>query len=58
MADLVVEALKEHNSLLQKYEALLKGDPDYYYDPSLHLMAYDLMYCCRCYNFYYGFHNV
>ncbi|MDO4649231.1 MAG: hypothetical protein Q4B26_11340, partial [Eubacteriales bacterium] len=23
-----------------------------YYDESLHLMAFDLMYCCRCYNFY------
>lgn len=54
MADLVVEALKEHKTLLEKYDALIKNDPHYYYDESLHLLAFDLMYCCRCYNLYSG----
>ena len=54
MAGLVAQALREHTSLMEKYEKLLKDDPDYYYDTSLHLMAFDLMYCCRCYNFYEG----
>lgn len=54
MADMVVEALREHPTLLEKYEKLLKDDPNYYYDESLHLMAFDLMYCCRYYNFYHG----
>lgn len=54
MAEVVVEALKEHPSLLEKYDALFKDNDHYYYDKSLHLMAFDLMYCCRCYNFYTG----
>lgn len=29
-------------------------DESYYTDKSLHLLAFDLMYCCRCYNFYAG----
>ena len=52
MADEIVKALREHDSLLEKYEKLLKGNDAYYYDESLHIMAFDLMYCCRCYNFY------
>lgn len=52
MAETVVEALREHRSLLEKYDALFKENNHYYYDKSLHLMAFDLMYCCRCYNFY------
>lgn len=54
MADLVVQALREHGSLMKKYEGLMKDDPNYYFDESYHLMAFDLMYCCRCYNFYEG----
>ena len=58
MADLVVQALREHGSLMEKYEKLMKSDANYYFDESLHLMASDLMYCCRCYNFYEGLqHN-
>lgn len=52
MAEIVVDALKEHPTLLEKYDALFKNNDHYYYDQSLHLMAFDLMYCCRCYNFY------
>ena len=54
MADLVVEALKEHPSLIERHEKFIEDAPKYYRDKSLHLMAFDLMYCCRCYNFYTG----
>ena len=52
MASAVVQALKEHTSLIEKHDKLFKDSDTYYYDESLHLMAFDLMYCCRCYNFY------
>lgn len=54
LAEIVVEALKEHPSLIEKHDALFKDNDHYYYDKSLHLMSFDLMYCCRCYNFYTG----
>lgn len=52
MAERTVEALKEHKGLLEKYDALFRDSDYYYYDESLHLLAFDLMYCCRCYNLY------
>ncbi len=54
MADIVVKALQEHKSLLEKYEKVILQDSDCYHDESLHLMAFDLMYCCTCYDFYAG----
>lgn len=51
MANAVVQAFKEHPSLIEKHDNLFKDSDTYYYDASLHLMAFDLMYCCRCYNF-------
>lgn len=54
LAEIVVNALKEHPSLIEKHDALFRDNDHYYYDKSLHLMAFDLMYCCRCYNFYTG----
>lgn len=48
----VVAALKEHDSLLEKHFARLT--PEYYNDKTLHLLAFDLMYCSRTYNFYRG----
>lgn len=48
----IVEALKEHDSLLTTHFARLT--PGHYNDQSLHLLAFDLMYCCRTYNFYSG----
>ncbi|MCR5783569.1 MAG: hypothetical protein K6G90_12650 [Clostridia bacterium] len=48
----IVAALKEHDSLLKKhFEKLTDG---YYCDKTLHLPAFDLMYCCRTYNYYRG----
>ena len=52
LCDEIVEALKEHESLLEKHFARLTDD--YYADHSLHLLAFDLMYCCNTYNFYKG----
>ncbi len=52
MCDEIVSALKEHDSLLEAHFSRLK--PEHYHDQSLHLLAFDLMYCCRTYNFYSG----
>ena len=48
----IVSALKEHPNLLEKHFDRLTDE--YYKDESLHLLAFDLMYCCRTYKFYYG----
>ena len=48
----LVAALKQHPSLLEKHFSRITED--LYYDKSLHLLAFDLMYCCRTYNFYQG----
>lgn len=52
MCDMIVEALKEHSSLLEKHFTFLSDKC--YRDESLHLLAFDLMYCCRTYNYYAG----
>lgn len=51
LCDIIVDALKEHEDLISKYKKLIKDNDKYYYDKSLHLLAFDLMYCCRTYNF-------
>ena len=56
LCDLIVEALKEHPSLLEKHFAFLSDKC--YRDESLHLLAFDLMYCCRTYNYYKGMTHV
>ncbi len=48
----IVNALKEHTTLLEKHFARLTDKC--YKDDSLHLLAFDLMYCCKAYNFYKG----
>lgn len=52
MCDAIVEALKEHPSLLAAHKERL--DSNCWQDDSLHLMAFDLMYCSRCYGYYHG----
>ena len=52
MAEEIVQALRQRPVLLEKYDTLFKDNDEFYYDKSLHLMVFDLMYCCRCYNFY------
>ena len=54
LCDTLVAALKEHPDLLEKYYARLDADESLYRDDSLHLMAFDVMYCARTYNFYDG----
>ena len=51
MCDGIREALKEHPSLLEKHFAAL--DETHYMDKSLHLLTFDLIYCCYCYNYYH-----
>lgn len=48
----IVKALKQHNTLLEKHFTRLTDKC--YYDESLHLLAFDLMYCCSTYGFYRG----
>ena len=52
LCDSIVQALKEHESLLEKHFSRLTDRC--YYDESLHLLVFDLMYCCRTYEFYQG----
>ena len=52
MCEGIVEALKEHLGLLEKHFERLT--PEHYKDTSLHLLAFDLMYCCYSYKFYDG----
>lgn len=52
MCDMLVEAIKEHPSLLAKFDSLF--NKKLVVNDNLHIMAFDLMYCCRCYNFYKG----
>ena len=48
----IVSVFKEHKSLLDAHFGRLTSD--HYNDQSLHLLAFDLMYCCRTNNFYRG----
>lgn len=52
MCDAIVEALKQHPTLLAEHKKRLNDQC--YQDDSLHLMAFDLMYCCRTYGYYHG----
>ena len=48
----IVKALREHNTLLEKHFSYFNDK--LYCDESLHLLAFDIMYCCRTYNYYGG----
>ncbi len=52
MCDIVVQALREHHSLLKAYQELLIDS--YYQDDSLHLLAFDVIYCASTYNLFAG----
>ena len=47
MCDIVVDALREHNDLLDMHFSFI--DDTCYRDDSLHIMAFDLIYCVWCY---------
>ena len=50
LCDVIVNALREHETLLNRHRDKLSADC--YNDDSLHLLAFDLMYCSNTYNFY------
>ena len=52
LSEEIVKALKQHDSLLEKHFGRLTDKC--YYDESLHLLAFDLMYCSSTYGFYRG----
>lgn len=52
LCDILVAALKEHPSLLEEHFQRLQ--PKHFRDESLHLLVFDLMYCCHTYNLYRG----
>ena len=52
LCDEIVAALKDHETLLEKHFSKLSDI--HYEDRSLHLLAFDLMYCSRTYNYYNG----
>lgn len=52
MCDLVAEALCEHTDLLEAYHRLL--DKTCYHDESLHLLAFDVIYCASTYGLFAG----
>jgi hypothetical protein len=52
MCNEIVQRLKLHSSLLQKHFERLNADC--YDDQSLHLLAFDLIYCCHAYGYYNG----
>lgn len=52
MCNKIVRALDEHESLLEKHLSRLKENGTYYYDESLHLLTFDIIYCCDAYKFY------
>ena len=52
LCEVIVAALKEHETLLEKHFSRLSDRC--YRDQSLHLLAFDLMYCSRTYQFYQG----
>ena len=50
LGDIIVAALKEHPSLLEKHKSIL--DNTYYQDKSLHLLAFDIIYCASTYGYF------
>ena len=56
MCDEIVDALKTHDTLLQKHFSKL--DDECYDEQSLHLLAFDIMYCCKSYGLYQGLSHI
>ena len=52
LCDAIVEAVKEHKSLLEKNAKYLKDND--LKDDNLHILAFDIMYCCNNYGLYSG----
>lgn len=56
MCDELVERLRTHETLLDTHFEMLSEDC--YKDLSLHLLAFDVMYCCRTYGYYKGMAHI
>lgn len=52
MCETIVKELKAHPSLIEKHDSFMSDK--LYSDEELHLLAFDIMYCGQCYNFYKG----
>ena len=52
MCDEIVERLKAHPEFLRKHFDKLRRDGYCAEERSLHLLAFDLIYCCRTYGYY------
>lgn len=53
MCNAIIEELKQHPSLLEKQKKHLKDD-SYYSDESLHLLAFNLIWCTKTYHLHAG----
>ena len=51
MCDEVIAVLREHTSLINRQNKFISSD-EYYDDPSLHLLVFNLIWCANTYNFY------
>ena len=54
MCDEIVERFRAHPEFLEKHFDKLRADGRCAEDHSLHLLAFDLIYCCRTYGYYKG----
>ena len=52
LCDAIVDAMNEHEGFWEAHEKYL--DNRHYDDKNLHLLAFDLIYCCRSYGYYRG----
>lgn len=50
LGDIVVDALHEHQDLVNNHAKLLRSE--HYKDDSLHLLAFDIIYCASTYGFF------
>ncbi len=56
LCNAIVEAVKEHESLLDKNAKYLKENE--LEDDNLHILAFDIMYCCNNYGLYNGLNHI
>lgn len=56
LCNVIVEAVKEHESLLEKNAKYLKENE--LEDDNLHILAFDIMYCCSNYGLYNGLNHI
>ena len=57
MCNEVIAVLRESTSLLDKQKKLISTD-EFYSDPELHLLAFNLIWCSNTYNFYKGMTHI